>query len=186
MAIWEKPATFDVNSLVLGGKKLASTLGFAGVHPSVLSALDDGRIKPAGMVTARISLEDVVEGGFEELIRNKDEHIKIIVGVAAIGVLAAGMVSCSSPANETPAWVADTYCSTMCFVTSDEMNLAVGRDGTDDHAVDAGLRVGSASSSNDRDGPPQRSENHDTRQAHQGHRHRGRGPCPPRDVCGRG
>lgn len=43
VAIWERPALFDVNSLVLGGKKLASTLGFAGVHPSVLSALDDGR-----------------------------------------------------------------------------------------------------------------------------------------------
>ena len=79
VAIWEGPANFDVNSLVLGGKKLAATLGFAGVHPSVISALDDGRIKPAEMITARISLEDVVDGGFEELIRNKDNHIKIIV-----------------------------------------------------------------------------------------------------------
>lgn len=79
VAIWESPVSFDVNSLVLGGKKLASTLGFAGVHPSVISALDDGRIKPADMITARISLEDVVDGGFEELLRNKDSHIKIIV-----------------------------------------------------------------------------------------------------------
>jgi len=79
VANWEGPVSFDVNSLVLGGKKLASTLGFAGVHPSVISALDDGRIKPADMITARISLEDVVDGRFEELIRNKDNHIKIIV-----------------------------------------------------------------------------------------------------------
>lgn len=79
VAIWERPVNFDVNSLVLGGKKLASTLGFAGVHPSVISALDDGRINPAAMITARISLEDVVDGGFKELIRNKDNHIKIIV-----------------------------------------------------------------------------------------------------------
>ncbi|MET0454391.1 MAG: 2,3-butanediol dehydrogenase [Mycobacterium sp.] len=79
VAIWEGPTTIDMNSLVTGGKKLASTLGFAGVHPSVISALDDGRIKPADMITARIALEDIVEAGFDELIRNKDQHIKIIV-----------------------------------------------------------------------------------------------------------
>ena len=31
------------------------------------------------MVTSRISVEDVVAKGFEELINNKDEHIKILV-----------------------------------------------------------------------------------------------------------
>lgn len=31
------------------------------------------------MVTARISLEDVVQGGFEQLVNNKDNHVKILV-----------------------------------------------------------------------------------------------------------
>lgn len=31
------------------------------------------------MVTARISLDDVVQGGFEQLIHNKDQHVKILV-----------------------------------------------------------------------------------------------------------
>lgn len=31
------------------------------------------------MVTARIALEDVIEKGFKELIKNKDAHIKILV-----------------------------------------------------------------------------------------------------------
>lgn len=31
------------------------------------------------MVTARIDLVDIVEKGFEELVSNKDEHIKILV-----------------------------------------------------------------------------------------------------------
>lgn len=79
VAIWEEPVSLDINSLVLGGKKLAATLGFAGVHPSVIAALDDGRIKPGDMITHRTTLEQVVEGGFEELLRNKDKHIKIIV-----------------------------------------------------------------------------------------------------------
>jgi len=79
VAIWEAPVSIDINTLVTGGKKLASTLGFANVHPSVIAALNDGRIKPADMITARTSLEDVVEKGFEELMRDKDQHIKIIV-----------------------------------------------------------------------------------------------------------
>lgn len=31
------------------------------------------------MVTSRIALEDVVHKGFEELVLNKDDHIKILV-----------------------------------------------------------------------------------------------------------
>ena len=31
------------------------------------------------MITRRINLEDVVSKGFEELINNKDEHIKILI-----------------------------------------------------------------------------------------------------------
>ncbi len=32
------------------------------------------------LVTGRISVEDIVEQGFKELINNKDEHVKILVG----------------------------------------------------------------------------------------------------------
>ena len=31
------------------------------------------------MVTGRIALEDVIEKGFEEIIKNKDFHVKILV-----------------------------------------------------------------------------------------------------------
>jgi threonine dehydrogenase-like Zn-dependent dehydrogenase len=31
------------------------------------------------MVTSRIGLDDVVKDGFEQLIHNKDEHVKILV-----------------------------------------------------------------------------------------------------------
>ena len=40
----------------------------------------DGKLKGYDrMVTARITLDDVVSKGFEELINNKDGHIKIMV-----------------------------------------------------------------------------------------------------------
>lgn len=31
------------------------------------------------MVTARIGLDEAIDGGFEELIHNKDKHVKILV-----------------------------------------------------------------------------------------------------------
>lgn len=46
----------------------------------VMEWMQSGRI--AGyekMVTSRISVEDIVAKGFEELVNNKDEHIKILV-----------------------------------------------------------------------------------------------------------
>lgn len=30
------------------------------------------------MVTAKIALDDLVQGGFEQLVKNKDQHSKII------------------------------------------------------------------------------------------------------------
>jgi threonine dehydrogenase-like Zn-dependent dehydrogenase len=36
------------------------------------------------MVTDRISLEDIVSKGFEELVNNKDDHIKILVSPRAL------------------------------------------------------------------------------------------------------
>lgn len=31
------------------------------------------------MVTSRIPLEDTVHGGFEELVNNRDSHVKILI-----------------------------------------------------------------------------------------------------------
>lgn len=38
-------------------------------------------MKPGDMITAKITLEDVVESGFMELIHNKENHVKILVEI---------------------------------------------------------------------------------------------------------
>jgi (R,R)-butanediol dehydrogenase/meso-butanediol dehydrogenase/diacetyl reductase len=52
-----RPLAWEVNSLTFIGK-------FKGFEK---------------LVTARIALDDVVEKGFEELVNNKDVHVKILV-----------------------------------------------------------------------------------------------------------
>ena len=52
----------------------------ANLHCSIADSSVPGKYDGyEGMVTSRISVEDVVAKGFEELINNKDEHIKILV-----------------------------------------------------------------------------------------------------------
>jgi (R,R)-butanediol dehydrogenase / meso-butanediol dehydrogenase / diacetyl reductase len=41
--------------------------------------MQDGRIDARGLITKRIRLEELVEGGFDELIEHKDRHAKILV-----------------------------------------------------------------------------------------------------------
>ncbi|MCT9098107.1 2,3-butanediol dehydrogenase [Haloarchaeobius sp. HME9146] len=45
----------------------------------VTSFLESGEFDPEPMITARISLEDIVEEGFEKLLDPESEHVKILV-----------------------------------------------------------------------------------------------------------
>lgn len=42
-----------------------------------------GKIKPAGMITKTIKLDQVVEEGFHALINDKENQVKILVDVGA-------------------------------------------------------------------------------------------------------
>jgi (R,R)-butanediol dehydrogenase/meso-butanediol dehydrogenase/diacetyl reductase len=53
---------------------------FSRVRPRSSSALfAEGRVDAAPFNTKRVALDDVVDGGFRELIDHKDEHLKILV-----------------------------------------------------------------------------------------------------------
>lgn len=79
VAIWEKPAEIQPNDLVLNEVAMTSSLGYAFDHPAVLDALARHEIDTSRIITDRIALDDVVEAGFDELINNKDQHVKILV-----------------------------------------------------------------------------------------------------------
>ena len=42
-----------------------------------------GQLKPEGMITSRITLDEVVDKGFKALLEHRDEHCKILVDVQA-------------------------------------------------------------------------------------------------------
>ncbi|NJC73440.1 2,3-butanediol dehydrogenase [Planosporangium thailandense] len=80
VAIWEEPAPVDMQLLQNGEKTLRSTLCYAGDdYPEVVAALSDGRLSPGALITARVPLDEAVDGGFRQLLDNKDQHVKLLI-----------------------------------------------------------------------------------------------------------
>lgn len=53
------------------------------LHTSANDFSPIGKIKPAGMITKTIQLDKVVEEGFDALINDKENQVKILVDVGA-------------------------------------------------------------------------------------------------------
>lgn len=79
IAIWEGSSELRPNDLVFKESSLTASLAYAHDYPAVLAAVHDGRIDARQLITARIVIDDVVQGGFDELITNKNDHVKILV-----------------------------------------------------------------------------------------------------------
>lgn len=79
IAIWGQPVELNLNDLVLAEVDLVGTIGYNRDHPATITLMQDGRIDARGLITKRIGLEEIVEGGFNELIEHKDRHAKILV-----------------------------------------------------------------------------------------------------------
>lgn len=80
IAIWEGEIRIHPNDMVLGELTVAGTIAYTPQDFSdTISMLQDGQIQTEGIITERIPLSDVVEGGFEELVDHKDRHVKILV-----------------------------------------------------------------------------------------------------------
>lgn len=54
-----------------------------GDFEEVIDAISKGDIQPEGMITKVIKMNEVVEEGFNTLIHDKDNHVKILVDVSA-------------------------------------------------------------------------------------------------------
>jgi (R,R)-butanediol dehydrogenase/meso-butanediol dehydrogenase/diacetyl reductase len=79
IALWEHPAEIDMFQFLFTEAFLTSSVAYANDHAAVISALASGRIDAAPLISKRIPLEEIVGGGLEELIHNKDQNVKILV-----------------------------------------------------------------------------------------------------------
>lgn len=80
VASWERPTEFHPLVLLATEVNITGSLGYGPRDfPFALQLLARGDLDVDWMITATVSLEDAVEEGFVELVKNRENHIKILV-----------------------------------------------------------------------------------------------------------
>jgi (R,R)-butanediol dehydrogenase / meso-butanediol dehydrogenase / diacetyl reductase len=79
VAIWGHEASVAMNDLVFHEINVLGSLAYADDHPATIEMVTSGRVDPFQFITGRIGLDDIVARGFDELIGNKEENVKILV-----------------------------------------------------------------------------------------------------------
>lgn len=85
VSIWEEGVNMHPNTVVLGERTLTGTLAYLGgpraseEYGMVIDLLADGTLDPDPLVTDRIGLDGIVDDGFEALLDDESDQVKILV-----------------------------------------------------------------------------------------------------------
>lgn len=78
VSIWEGEASFHPNKVVLSERSIKGIIAYRHIFPAVMELMTQGYFQADKLVTKRIELEDLVEQGFEALVKEK-QQVKILV-----------------------------------------------------------------------------------------------------------
>lgn len=80
VAIHKKPLSLNLNALAIKEKRLLAGICYlAEDFAAVIAMMADGSLNADRMITSIVPLSNVVQGGFEQLIHNRDAHVKILI-----------------------------------------------------------------------------------------------------------
>lgn len=79
VSIWGKPATLNMQQLVLKEVDLRGTIAYVNSHPETIALVKAGKVDLKPFITAKIGLDDLVEKGFDTLIHRNETAVKILV-----------------------------------------------------------------------------------------------------------
>jgi len=77
-SIWEDKAAINYNDIVIQEKSMKGIIAYRHIYPAVMELMRKGYFSGDVMITDRITLDNVVEQGFETLVEDKSQ-VKIIV-----------------------------------------------------------------------------------------------------------
>lgn len=78
VSIFEREAPIHPNQIVMQERNIAGIIGYRDVFPAVISLMQQGYFTADKLVTKRIALSEIVEQGFEALLKEKSQ-VKILV-----------------------------------------------------------------------------------------------------------
>jgi len=80
VAVWDKSPVLDITALQSKEIVLTASQSCDREHPEILQAVAEGKFPGLhDLITKRIPLEDLLEGGIKALIQDRDSQIKILV-----------------------------------------------------------------------------------------------------------
>lgn len=82
VSIWEKEANVQPNNIVLKERNVKGIIAYRDIFPAVMELMKRGYFPADKLVTKRIKLDDLVEEGFETLLKEKSQ-VKILVDLNA-------------------------------------------------------------------------------------------------------
>lgn len=79
MGVFDRPAPLDLTDLVFREKTVMGSMSGYGYFDESIAMMTDKRFRGENLITGRIHLDDLVEGGLRALLKEKGKHVKIIV-----------------------------------------------------------------------------------------------------------
>jgi (R,R)-butanediol dehydrogenase/meso-butanediol dehydrogenase/diacetyl reductase len=81
VGVFEKPGLINFQGVMFNQKTMVGSPIYVDEGRTVVELLTDKRIDPHRLITAKVLLKDAVKMGFEKLITNKEDNIKILLQV---------------------------------------------------------------------------------------------------------
>jgi (R,R)-butanediol dehydrogenase / meso-butanediol dehydrogenase / diacetyl reductase len=79
VGLFNENSSISSSELVLQEKNVVGVSAYAHEAGFILDMIARGTFNPEKLITGKISLKDTVEKGFEELLNNKEGHLKILL-----------------------------------------------------------------------------------------------------------
>ena len=79
VGIFEEPSNYNFFEVVATEKEIIGSLAYQDEFKEVITMISNGKLETESLITGKISLNNIVDKGFKELIENKDVNIKILV-----------------------------------------------------------------------------------------------------------
>ena len=81
VGVFDKPSSVDFFSVMFNQKTIVGSPIYVHEAKTAIALLADKRIDPGRLITSKVPLKDAVEMGFEKLIDNKEENIKVLLQI---------------------------------------------------------------------------------------------------------
>jgi len=81
VGVFDKPSLFHFHSVMFNQKTIVGSPIYVDEAKTAIALIADKRIDPRRLITSKVLLKDAVEMGFEKLIANKEENIKVLLQI---------------------------------------------------------------------------------------------------------